>query len=101
MKNEKKLSKVDIIIFLREHKNELHDRFGITKIALFGSHARGDDRDDSDIDILFEMKEKKFNKQFELQEFLEKRFQKKIDLGTFESIHPFVMRFVEKDLIYA
>ena len=45
----------DIILFLQTHKDELAQRFGVTSIGLFGSYARGDERDDSDIDIAIEL----------------------------------------------
>lgn len=40
-----------ILDFLRAHKQEMHERFGLTKIGLFGSYARGEAREDSDIDV--------------------------------------------------
>lgn len=51
----KHLTREQILEFLRQHKKEMHDRFGVTKIGLFGSYARGDAREDSDIDIAVEM----------------------------------------------
>lgn len=95
------LKKEEILTFLRNHKKELNERFGVTKIALFGSHVRGDARIDSDVDLLIEMPKRSFDKQFYLKEFLEAHFQKKVDIGSFDSLHPFVMRFVEKELVYA
>ena len=44
--------KNDILVELRNISSELEDKFGIKKIALFGSYARGEANDDSDIDIL-------------------------------------------------
>ena len=37
---------------MKEHKEELSKRYGIEKIALFGSYARGEATDESDIDIV-------------------------------------------------
>ena len=47
----------DIIInYLTEHKEQFKKDFGITKIGLFGSYARNEAKNDSDIDILIELK---------------------------------------------
>ena len=45
----------DIITFLQTHKDEMAQRFGVVSIGLFGSYARGDAREDSDIDIAIEI----------------------------------------------
>jgi predicted nucleotidyltransferase len=39
---------------LEEHKHELHSRFGVRAIAIFGSYARGEEGELSDLDILVE-----------------------------------------------
>lgn len=49
------LSKLDAIIAaLRAHKNDLQDA-GVVGLSLFGSAARGEARDDSDVDIAVEL----------------------------------------------
>jgi len=49
------LSKEQIVEFLRAHKQEFYDQYGIEKIGLFGSIVRGEMREGSDIDIAIEM----------------------------------------------
>ena len=48
------MQRQDIITKLRENEAALRAR-GVTHAALFGSRARGDNREDSDIDILIEI----------------------------------------------
>jgi predicted nucleotidyltransferase len=48
------MNKEQILSILRAHETELHRR-GVKHAALFGSVARGDERSDSDIDILIEL----------------------------------------------
>lgn len=48
----KALNQHHILSYLREQKDFLETEFGVTKIALFGSFARNEERPDSDIDLL-------------------------------------------------
>ena len=53
---------------------------GVRELALFGSHARGDARPDSDVDFLVEFGEKSFDRYMELKELLEDLLGRKVDL---------------------
>jgi len=101
--NKEISKKEDLLDFLRIHKNYLEEHFGVTKIALFGSYARGEQKQTSDIDILVELKKefKTYENHYNLNIFLEKSFNKKVDLGYFESVRLFIMRFIKEELIYA
>src|ERR1051325_3520363 len=48
-------TKAEILAILRREKPELVRRYGLKKLALFGSYAREDQREDSDVDILVEI----------------------------------------------
>ncbi|MBF0544819.1 MAG: nucleotidyltransferase domain-containing protein [Candidatus Riflebacteria bacterium] len=41
------MTKVFILNYLREHNEELREKFGLVKIGLFGSYARDEQREDS------------------------------------------------------
>ena len=96
------MHKTDILNFLREHKKELQTNFGIQEIALFGSCARDEQREDSDIDFLIVGIDKKdyFNR-VHAKYFLEKHFKKSVDIGYFDSIRNFLKKRIEKEMIYA
>ena len=49
----------ELIIHLKSLKNELKNRFGIEEIALFGSYARGEATEESDVDIAILKMQKK------------------------------------------
>ena len=78
----------DIIInYLTEHKEQFKKDFGITKIGLFGSYARNEAKNDSDIDILIELKKDLtdiYEKKSLLKEIMEKAFNKKVDIYLIE-----------------
>ncbi len=73
-------------------------RQGVKKAALFGSQARGDAKKNSDIDLLVELP-----KRFGLFEMgglkvdLEEALNKKVDLLTYNSIHPLLKNIILKD----
>jgi predicted nucleotidyltransferase len=48
-------TKTEILEILRKEKPELVRRYGLKRLALFGSYAREDQREDSDVDILVEI----------------------------------------------
>jgi len=45
----------DVLALLRAARPQLAREFGVTRLALFGSYARGDQREDSDVDVLVEV----------------------------------------------
>lgn len=62
---------------------------GVTRSSLFGSYVRGEQKEDSDIDMLIEVpRGTTLFDIVELQIRLEKILQKKVDLVTYRSIHP-------------
>lgn len=63
---------------------------GVVKAGIFGSYARGDQKKDSDVDILIEIpKDRKFSllDLAGLQLELEEKLGKKVDILTYKSIH--------------
>jgi len=71
---------------------------GVTKSSLFGSYVRGDYRTDSDIDILVELpKGNSLLDLVRLEKKLEKALGKKVDLLTYNSVHPLLKDHIKKD----
>ena len=62
---------------------------GVTRSSLFGSYVRGEQKKDSDIDILVDFPRGKGLFEFAgLQFQLEDALKKKVDLVEYESLHP-------------
>ncbi|HZT60572.1 MAG TPA: nucleotidyltransferase family protein [Pyrinomonadaceae bacterium] len=82
-------TKEDVFALLRQNGEQLR-RFGVGQISLFGSFARGEASDESDVDILVELEAggKSFDNFLALAEFLEELFGRKVDLLTPESLNP-------------
>lgn len=70
---------------------------GVTKAAVFGSYARGDATKDSDIDILIQPPKGIGLGFIGIKLELEKKTGKKIDLVTYNSIHPYLKKYILAD----
>ena len=71
---------------------------GVTKSSLFGSYVRGENRADSDVDILVELpKGNSLLDLVKLEKKLEKALGKKVDLLTYNSVHPLLKDYINKD----
>ena len=71
---------------------------GVTKSSLFGSYVRGENRADSDVDILVELpKGNSLLDLVRLEKKLEKALGKKVDLLTYNSVHPLLKDYINKD----
>jgi uncharacterized protein len=77
---EKELAHDDIINGLKAEKAFLCSRYGVTEIGLFGSYAFGQPDKDSDIDLLIEFNEPRFEYLAGIKIYLEKKFNKKIEI---------------------
>ncbi len=94
------MTREEILDFLKQHKQEMHDYYGVIKIGLFGSYARGDARDDSDIDIAIELAKNTADSYFGLLHYLEDSFQKRIDLGIESNFKPIIKPYIVKEILY-
>jgi len=78
--NTSPIANKEILTVLRLEKSYLREKFGVISIGVFGSYARGTERPDSDIDMLVEMKEPRFDLLAGLQIYLEEKFGKRVEL---------------------
>lgn len=92
----------DILDILRAHKAELTQRFGVVSIGLFGSYARGQAQENSDIDIAVELlpERKTLANFFGVRRYLEQHFGKTVDLGIESTLKPLARETVASDILY-
>ncbi|MBN8861004.1 MAG: nucleotidyltransferase family protein [Sphingobacteriales bacterium] len=89
-----------ILQILSTKKVELQTRYPISELGLFGSYARGDFNEHSDIDILVDFHDSIDGfKYIRLAHELEDTFHNKIDLVSRKGIKEKYLPFVEKNLI--
>lgn len=72
----------------------------VKKSLLFGSVARGEERENSDIDIIVEFnKDKSLFDLVRMERQIKKALGRKVDLLTPKSIHPLLLDYIMKDQV--
>ena len=90
----------EILVGLGSAKSELQERFRVRTLALFGSYARNQQTERSDVDLLVEVDPSIGLGFVSLAEELERRLQERVDLVSSRAVKPNRRRFIEPDLIY-
>jgi len=94
---------MDALALLRQHEPELKKRFGIAKIGIFGSFIRGEERPESDVDVLitFRTGGKTFDNYMGCKFYLEDLFGRKVDLVMKGSIRKRLKPSILGEVVYA
>ncbi len=93
----------EIIDRLRQNEAALRAR-GVSHAALFGSRARGDNRPDSDIDIMIEVDPAAGIGVYEyvaLKDYIAALFDGRVDVVSRDGLKPYVKPAVTTDAVYA
>ncbi len=91
----------DCIQKLTDFKASFSQKFGIQKLGVFGSVARKENTEYSDIDIVVEVQKPSLQLMYELREALNQLFGCKVDLVRFrDSLRPLFKSNIQKDVIY-
>ena len=89
----------DVLNALETHRQELQRRFGVISLDLFGSFARGQAGEDSDIDLLVRFDgPASFSRELDCQDYLEDLLGRPVDLVPAERLRPEYRSYVEKDI---
>ena len=94
------MSREEILRELRLMKAEFKDRYGVTRIGIFGSVARSEIKSDSDVDVVVEMKPNLFMRA-SLKAELESRFGKSVDVIRYrEGMNRYLKARIDRDALY-
>ena len=74
---------------------------GVRRLAIFGSAARDEMTDDSDLDFLVEFSKISFDAYFDVKFYLEKLFGCTVDLVMADTVKPRLKPYIEKEAVYA
>ncbi len=94
--------KSELFELLLKHQDQLR-QFGVKRCGVFGSFARGQQTDQSDVDILVEFvpDEKSFDNFMQLAFFLEEKIGRRVELVTLESLSPYIGPHILSEVEYA
>lgn len=85
---------------LRDQKETLQAKYDVTHLGIFGSVARGQTDENSDVDIIVEMPPDLFQ-MVHMKEDLEQLFNRSIDLVRYhENLSPFLKSRLDNEAIY-
>lgn len=88
---------------LKEHKDEVIQKYRVSAIGIFGSFVRGEQKKRSDIDILVEFDERNIPgllKLSEMERYLQRLLRKKVDLVIKSGIRPELKKGILKEVVY-
>jgi predicted nucleotidyltransferase len=94
------ITKSEILLKLTELKPVLNKDFAVSKIGLFGSFSDGTYHENSDIDIIVELERPIGWKYLSLELYLEKIFNRKIDIVTKNSLKESIKESILKQVNY-
>ncbi|MBK9361546.1 MAG: nucleotidyltransferase family protein [Rubrivivax sp.] len=94
------MTRDELLVLLARHKPVLAERFGVTKLVLFGSFARDTARDDSDVDLLVRFDGPPTgNQYFGVQFYLEDLLGRAVDVVSETALRERLRPYVERDAI--
>jgi len=88
----------NLIEELRKQRGYLRENFGVKRIGLFGSFARGSSGRNSDVDMVVEFQEPIGLRFIDLAQYLEKLLGRKVDILTEEGIKSIRIKEVVEDI---
>ena len=94
------MNRDEVLDLLRDHKATLSERFGVSELSLFGSFARDQAADDSDVDILVRFDvPPTWKRYFGAQAYLEDLLGRPVDMATNQELRAEIRPHVERELI--
>lgn len=97
------LQKDDVLLFLQAQKDHFFTDYQLVKLGLFGSFARNEATENSDIDLLIEFEPETENlseKKAKIKHLVSQHFNRKVDLCREKYIKPYFKSQILKSVIY-
>jgi len=94
-------NKDDVLNLIRKNKQKFNN-FGVLRIGIFGSFVRGEQAEDSDVDLMvdFEKEKKTFKNFMNVAEYSEKILGRRVDILTSDSVSPYIFPYINKEIEY-
>jgi uncharacterized protein len=93
-------SREEILTILEQNREAIRG-YGARRLGLFGSYARGEATEASDLDFVVEFETKSFDAYMNLKEFLEALFGCRVDLVLADAIKPRLRATILEEAVHA
>ena len=95
------MTKSDVLNYLSKNFQEFHNKYNVEKIGLFGSYARDEETQDSDVDIFVQMHPKLLD-MIAIKQLIEEDLHLKVDIVRLrDKMNPYLKKRILRDGIYA
>ena len=95
------LTREDILKILRDNKERFAEKYSVTKLGLFGSFARNEATEESDVDICVEVAEPTYDNIFCLWEEMVKKTTRPVDIvHVRRGMNVLLRKRIKRDAIY-
>ena len=95
------MNRNEIIHSLRDFREHNHAKYNIIKIGIFGSVARDNMKDKSDVDIVVDLERPDFFALISIKQALEKQLHHPVDIVRYrESMNKYLKHRIDKEAIY-
>jgi predicted nucleotidyltransferase len=87
---------------LKEHREEIREKYGVVIVGVFGSYVKGEQRETSDVDIIVELERPIGLKFYELWDYLENILGIKVDVLTLSALKQksLLWENIKEDIVY-
>jgi len=98
----KAVSRDEVLVGLRRHKSGFEQAYGVTRIGIFGSLARDEADESSDVDVVVEMREPDLFFLVHIKDLLAREFDRPIDIVSLrEGMNRHLKERISREAIYA
>ncbi|MDR0327730.1 MAG: nucleotidyltransferase domain-containing protein [Planctomycetaceae bacterium] len=95
------LTREDILQILRNNKERFAEKYGVTKLGLFGSFARNEATEESDVDVCVELTDVTCDIILDLQEEIMKKTSRPVDIIHVRNrMNTLLKKRIERDAVY-
>lgn len=96
------MAREEYIEKLKKYKRDNSKAYGIVNIGIFGSVARGEEKEESDVDVCVEMSKPDLFYMVHIKEDLQELFGRSVDVVRMRpSMNALLRKNIERDMIYA
>jgi len=95
------MNKEYVLAFLQAHKDELYQKYSVTKLGLFGSYAKGNATSESDIGVVVQLAKPNLLTLSALKQELQESFKVPVDVIRLrDTMNPFLKSQINEEAIY-